>query len=42
MSIVLREADAAQLSLPLSGLVRELIKDFKRRKGYPTPHLDDA
>jgi len=42
MSIVLHEADAAQLSVPLSGLVRELIKEFKRRKGYPTPHVDDV
>lgn len=41
MGIVLREADAAGLSVPLSGLVRELIKDFKRRKGYPTPRSDD-
>jgi 3-hydroxyisobutyrate dehydrogenase-like beta-hydroxyacid dehydrogenase len=42
LNIVLREADAARLSLPLSGLVRELIKDFKRRKGYPTPQADDV
>jgi len=37
MSIVLKEADMLRMSLPLAGLVRELIKDFKRRKGYPTP-----
>jgi len=41
LSIVLKEADAAQLSLPLSGLVRELMKDFKRRKGYPTPRIEE-
>lgn len=40
LSIVLKEADAAGLSLPLSGLVRELMKAFKRRKGYATPQLD--
>lgn len=40
MSIVLQEADAARLSVPLSGLVREMIKEFKRRKGYPTPSVD--
>ena len=37
MSIVVKEADAARMSVPLSGLVREMIKDFKRRKNYPTP-----
>lgn len=37
MNIVLKEADALRLSLPLSGLVKEMIKEFKRRKGYPTP-----
>ena len=41
MSIVLKEADAARMSVPLSGLVREMIKDFKRRKGYPTPKVDE-
>jgi 3-hydroxyisobutyrate dehydrogenase-like beta-hydroxyacid dehydrogenase len=37
MSIVLKEAAAAGLDLPLSSLVRERIAEFKRRKGYPTP-----
>jgi 3-hydroxyisobutyrate dehydrogenase-like beta-hydroxyacid dehydrogenase len=40
MSIVLKEADAARMSAPLAGLVREMIKDFKRRKGYPTPSVE--
>jgi 3-hydroxyisobutyrate dehydrogenase-like beta-hydroxyacid dehydrogenase len=40
MTIVLHEADAARLSLPLCGLVKEVIKDFKRRRGYPTPSVD--
>lgn len=42
MSIVLKEADAARMSLPLCGLVKEMIKDFKRRKGYPTPQIGAA
>jgi 3-hydroxyisobutyrate dehydrogenase-like beta-hydroxyacid dehydrogenase len=40
MSIVLKEADALRMSLPLCGLVKEVIKDFKRRRGYPTPSVD--
>jgi 3-hydroxyisobutyrate dehydrogenase-like beta-hydroxyacid dehydrogenase len=40
MTIVLHEADGAHLSLPLCGLVKEVIKDFKRRRGYPTPNVD--
>lgn len=40
MSIVLKEADAARMSVPLAGLVREMIKDFKHRKGYPTPTVE--
>jgi hypothetical protein len=42
MSIVLREADGVRLSLPLCGLVKEVIKDFKLRRGYPTPSVDGA
>jgi 3-hydroxyisobutyrate dehydrogenase-like beta-hydroxyacid dehydrogenase len=40
MSIVLKEADGLRMSLPLCGLVKEVIKDFKRRRGYPTPSVD--
>jgi 3-hydroxyisobutyrate dehydrogenase-like beta-hydroxyacid dehydrogenase len=40
MNIVLKEADAVKLSLPQAGLVRELVKAFKRRKGYPTPSIE--
>jgi 3-hydroxyisobutyrate dehydrogenase-like beta-hydroxyacid dehydrogenase len=40
MTIVLHEADGAHLSLPLCGLVKEVIKDFKRRRGYPTPNVE--
>jgi 3-hydroxyisobutyrate dehydrogenase-like beta-hydroxyacid dehydrogenase len=42
MAIVVKEADAARMSVPLSGLVREMIKDFKRRKGYPTPRVEEG
>jgi 3-hydroxyisobutyrate dehydrogenase-like beta-hydroxyacid dehydrogenase len=37
MSIVLREADKARLSLPLCGAVKEVIKGMKIRRGIPTP-----
>jgi 3-hydroxyisobutyrate dehydrogenase-like beta-hydroxyacid dehydrogenase len=37
MMIVLQEADAARLSLPLSGLVKEAIKGYKIRRDLPTP-----
>jgi len=40
MTIVLKEADSLRMSLPLCGLVKEVIKDFKRRRGYPTPSVD--
>jgi 3-hydroxyisobutyrate dehydrogenase-like beta-hydroxyacid dehydrogenase len=40
MMIVLKEADALRMSVPLASLSRELIKDFKRRKGYPTPSVE--
>ncbi len=41
MAIVLKEADGAGMSVPVAGLVREVIKDFKRRKGYPTPKVEE-
>jgi 3-hydroxyisobutyrate dehydrogenase-like beta-hydroxyacid dehydrogenase len=37
MSIVLKEADAARLSLPLCGVVKEAIKTVKHERGWPTP-----
>ncbi len=40
MSIVVKEADAAGMSVPVCGLVKEVIKEFKRRKGYPTPRVE--
>jgi 3-hydroxyisobutyrate dehydrogenase-like beta-hydroxyacid dehydrogenase len=37
MSIVLAEADAARLSLPLCGVVKEVIKTVKIERKWPTP-----
>jgi 3-hydroxyisobutyrate dehydrogenase-like beta-hydroxyacid dehydrogenase len=37
MSIVLKEADGVQLSVPMSGVVREVIKSIKRERNWPTP-----
>jgi 3-hydroxyisobutyrate dehydrogenase-like beta-hydroxyacid dehydrogenase len=37
MTIVLREADKARLSLPLCGTIKEVIKGIKIRRGIPTP-----
>ena len=37
MTIVQQEADALRLSIPVCGVVKEAIKDFKVRRGYPTP-----
>jgi 3-hydroxyisobutyrate dehydrogenase-like beta-hydroxyacid dehydrogenase len=40
MNIALHEADGIQFSLPLCGLVKEMMKAFKVRRGYPTPAMD--
>jgi 3-hydroxyisobutyrate dehydrogenase-like beta-hydroxyacid dehydrogenase len=37
MSIVLKEADLARLSLPLCGAVKEVIKAVKIERNWPTP-----
>jgi 3-hydroxyisobutyrate dehydrogenase-like beta-hydroxyacid dehydrogenase len=37
MTIVLKEADAARLSLPLCGTVKEAIKTVKFERNWPTP-----
>lgn len=39
MSIVMEEADKARLSLPLCGVVREVIKGIKIEKGLPDPRV---
>ncbi len=37
MTIVLKEADAARLSLPLCGVIKEVIKTVKFEHNWPTP-----
>src|SRR5215468_9525694 len=37
MSIVLKEADAARLAVPLCGVVKEVIKTVKIERHWPTP-----
>jgi 3-hydroxyisobutyrate dehydrogenase-like beta-hydroxyacid dehydrogenase len=37
MMLVLKEADAARLPLPLAGAVKEIIKGIKLELGHPTP-----
>src|SRR5215470_13112474 len=37
MSIVLKEADAARMSVPLCGVVKEVIKTVKIERNWPTP-----
>jgi len=39
MTLAQQEADKLRFSIPLTGLVKELIKAFKVRQGYPTPTL---
>jgi hypothetical protein len=41
MMIVLAEADAERLSLPLCGVVKEVIKTVKAERGWPTPRAAD-
>jgi 3-hydroxyisobutyrate dehydrogenase-like beta-hydroxyacid dehydrogenase len=42
MRIVLTEADDLRLSLPLCGVVTEVVKALKIERGWPTPKLRDA
>jgi 3-hydroxyisobutyrate dehydrogenase-like beta-hydroxyacid dehydrogenase len=37
MTIVLKEAEAARLSLPLCAVVKDVIKTVKQERGWPTP-----
>src|SRR5437867_3602115 len=37
MSIVLKEADAVRMSVPLCGVVKEVIKTVKLERNWPTP-----
>jgi 3-hydroxyisobutyrate dehydrogenase-like beta-hydroxyacid dehydrogenase len=40
MRIVLSEADRLRISLPLCGVVTEVVKSVKFERGWPTPQLD--
>ncbi len=42
MRIVLTEADDLRLSLPLCGVVTEVVKAVKIERGWPTPKQRDA
>lgn len=41
MMIVLGEADRLRLPLPLSGVVKEVIKQLKVERDYPTPSIEE-
>lgn len=41
MTIVLKEADGARISLPLCGVVKEVIKGLKIERGLPTPRMPE-
>lgn len=38
MTIVLKEADRLRMSVPLCGVVKEVVKTVKFERNYPTPH----
>jgi 3-hydroxyisobutyrate dehydrogenase-like beta-hydroxyacid dehydrogenase len=42
MRIVLSEADRLRISVPLCGVVTEVVKTVKFERGWPTPQLDKA
>jgi 3-hydroxyisobutyrate dehydrogenase-like beta-hydroxyacid dehydrogenase len=41
MTIVLKEADSLRMSVPLCGVVKEVVKTVKFERNYPTPHAPD-
>ena len=41
MMIVLSEADRLRLPLPLAGVVKEVIKQLKVERDYPTPRIEE-
>jgi 3-hydroxyisobutyrate dehydrogenase-like beta-hydroxyacid dehydrogenase len=41
MRIVLSEADRLRMSLPLCGVVTEVVKSVKFERGWPTPQVDE-
>lgn len=42
MRIALGEADRLRISVPLCGVVTEVVKSVKFERGWPTPGVDDA
>jgi 3-hydroxyisobutyrate dehydrogenase-like beta-hydroxyacid dehydrogenase len=42
MRIVLSEADRLRISMPLSGVVTEVVKSVKFERGWPTPSTGDS
>jgi 3-hydroxyisobutyrate dehydrogenase-like beta-hydroxyacid dehydrogenase len=42
MRIVLTEADRLRVSVPLCGVVTEVVKSVKFERGWPTPKVGDA
>jgi 3-hydroxyisobutyrate dehydrogenase-like beta-hydroxyacid dehydrogenase len=41
MTIVLKEADSLRMSVPLCGVVKEVVKTVKFEHNWPTPHAPD-
>jgi 3-hydroxyisobutyrate dehydrogenase-like beta-hydroxyacid dehydrogenase len=41
MMIVLKEADHLRMSVPLCGVVKEVVKTVKFERGWPTPHAPE-
>ena len=41
MTIVLKEADLLRMSVPLCGVVKEVVKTVKFERNWPTPHAPD-
>jgi 3-hydroxyisobutyrate dehydrogenase-like beta-hydroxyacid dehydrogenase len=41
MMIVLKEADQLRMSVPLCGVVKEVVKTVKFERGWPTPHAPE-
>ena len=39
MRIVLSEADRLRMSLPLCGVITEVVKSVKFERGWPTPQV---
>jgi hypothetical protein len=41
MTIVLKEADSLRMSVPLCGVVKEVVKTVKFEHNWPTPHAPE-